>query len=290
MARHRARSAVFVSGAGPDTLPRKIQRIVVPLDAISERGAAIETAAQLALRWQARLHGVFVEDEDLLRLASLSFARQVSLAAGAEPLTPEMAAQQLRASAETARRDLAAVAARHHLRWSFEITRAMTSPEAIPAAEGDFIVVCGVSRPVGPHFRIPTGWNHEIEPASGSLLLTRAVSSSRAAVVVVLRDCAPASARVLEAAAELAEISGAPLTVVCAPDLTRSDGFDDWLREHAAARPVQLRIEAAMDDAAALHRRILELNCGLLAFAAGAAQNGLRELAVGAACDLLVMR
>ena len=279
-----------MSGESLDTLPHKIQRIIVPLDAISETRAAIETAAQLAVRWQARLHGVFVEDEDLLRLASLPFARQVSLGAGVEPLTPEKAAQQLRASAETARRDLAAAAGRHHLRWSFEITRAISSAEAIPAEEGDFIVAQAVSRPIGPHFSVASRWDHAIEPASGSLLLARAVASSGGAVVVVLRDCEPASARVLEAAAELAEIAGAALTVVCGPDLTRADGFNDWLVEHAAARPVQLRIEAAMNDSAALHRRILELDCGLLACAGGAAPNGLRELAIGAACDLLVMR
>jgi K+-sensing histidine kinase KdpD len=275
-------------GDSTDTLPSRIQRIIVPLDAISETRTAIETAAQLAARWQARLHGVFVEDEDLLRLASLPFARQVSLGAGVEPLTPENAVRQLRASAEAARRELAAAAGRHHLRWSFEITRAMFLADA--AAEGDFIVVRAVSRPIGPHFRIATRWKHAVEPASGSLLLTRAVEASGGAVVVVLRDREPASARLLEAAAQLAEIAGAPLTVVCAPDLARAAAFDTWLSEHVAARPVQLRIETAMNDPAALYQRILELNCGLLALAADAAQTGLRELMAGAACDLLVMR
>jgi hypothetical protein len=109
-------------------------------------------------------------------------------------------------------------------------------------------------------------------------------------LLAVLRDRDPASARVLEAAAQLAEIAGAPLTVVCAPDLARAAGFDTWLNAHVAARPVQLRIEAAMNDPVALHRRILELNCSVLAIAAGAAQTGLHELVVGAACDLLVMR
>jgi hypothetical protein len=275
-----------VSGGVADN----IQRIIVSLDAISDTRTAIETASQLAARWQARLHGVFVEDEDLLRLAGLPFARQVSLGAGVEPLTAEKATQQLRAAAETARRDLAAAARRHQLHWSFEITRAISPAQAIPAGEGDFIVARVVSRRIGPHFRVATRCNYAIEPTSGSLLLARAAKSSGGTVVVVLPDREPASARLLEAAAQLAEIAGAPLTVVGAPELTRSDGFDDWLAEHAAVRPVQLRIEAAMNDAAALHRRVLELNCGVLACAAGAAQNGLRELAVGAACDLLVMR
>ena len=270
----------------PSKIPDRIRRIIVRLDAISDTSVAIETAAQLAARWHARLHGVFIEDEDLLRLASLPFARQVSLGAGVEPLTAEKAAQQLRASAEAARRILAGAADRHHLRWSFEMTRAMQ----VPDAEGDFVVVRAVSRPVGPYFRIATRWNNAVEPASGSLLLTRAVESSGGAVMAVLRDRDPVSARVLEAAAQLAEIGDAPLTVICALDLARSAGFDAWLHAHVFARPVQLRIEAPPTDSAALRRRILELNCGLLAVAADTPETGLRELAVGAACDLLVMR
>ena len=46
---------------------RAIERVVVTLDAASENRAAIETAARLAARAKAPLHGIFVEDEDLLR-------------------------------------------------------------------------------------------------------------------------------------------------------------------------------------------------------------------------------
>ena len=94
----------------------------------------------------------------------------------------------------------------------------------VPDAEGDFVVVRAVSRPVGAHFRVATRWNHAVEPASGSLLLTRAAETSGGAVVAALRDRDPASARVLEAAAQLAEIGDAPLTVICALDLARSAG------------------------------------------------------------------
>ena len=62
----------------------RIERVVVALDAVSENRATIDTAARLAARWRARLHGVFVEDDDLLRLANLPFARQVSLGVGVE--------------------------------------------------------------------------------------------------------------------------------------------------------------------------------------------------------------
>src|SRR6266851_9513513 len=66
-----------------------IERVVIQLDAASETRDAIDTAARLGARAQAPLHGIFVEDEDLLRLASLPFARQFTLGAAAEPLTTE---------------------------------------------------------------------------------------------------------------------------------------------------------------------------------------------------------
>jgi hypothetical protein len=50
--------------------------VVIPLDAASDGGTAIETAARLAARANAPLHGIFVEDEDRLGLANLAFARQ----------------------------------------------------------------------------------------------------------------------------------------------------------------------------------------------------------------------
>ena len=72
-----------------------IDRVVVPLDAAAESRHAIETAARLAARAGAPLHGVFVEDEDLLRLASLPFARQFTLGAIAETLTTEHMGQMM---------------------------------------------------------------------------------------------------------------------------------------------------------------------------------------------------
>ena len=50
---------------------RRIERVVVPLDAAAENRTAIETAARLAARAKVPLHGIFVEDEELLHLARL---------------------------------------------------------------------------------------------------------------------------------------------------------------------------------------------------------------------------
>ena len=77
-----------------------IERLVVTLDAASESRTAIDTAVRLAARTGAPLHGLFVEDDDLLSLAGLPFACQVTIGRGAEKLSSETIALQLRAAAE----------------------------------------------------------------------------------------------------------------------------------------------------------------------------------------------
>ncbi len=270
----------------------EIERIVVSLDAISETHAAIEAAARLAVRWNAVLHGVFVEDEDLLRLAGLPFARQVSLGAGAEPLTAAQAARQVRAFAESARREFAAAAHRHSLRWSFEVVQGSAAADTVMTAAGDFIVACTASRPIGAHFRVETRSWQAIEPAAGSLLLRHPVRAG-GAVATVLRDREPASARILEAAAQFAEAANADLIVICAPELAHDMVFGAWVGERLAAYPVRARIEPAPSGPAALQRHILGLDCALLALAADgelADPDRLREIAAGTGCDILVMR
>ena len=77
-------------------MTQEIKRVVVPLDAASETGTAINTAVQLAARWRVPLHIVFIEDEELICLAGWPFARQVSLGAGIEPLTKEHVEEHFR--------------------------------------------------------------------------------------------------------------------------------------------------------------------------------------------------
>src|SRR3954469_15883401 len=116
-----------------------IKRVVVPLDAASETGIAIDTAARLAARWQVPLHGVFIEDEELISLAGLPFARQVTLGAGLEPLTRDHVEDHFRAFAVRIQRELAAAADRYGAKWSFEIVRGPLASERL-GGENDFVL------------------------------------------------------------------------------------------------------------------------------------------------------
>ena len=134
----------------------RIERVVVPLDAAAENRTAIDTAARVAARAKALLHGVFVEDEELLSAAGLGFTRQSTLGAGAEPFTMERTALQLEAAAERARRDLAAIAEHRQLKWSFEIVRGPSQRAFVSATERDLLVAGGLTRPVSGSGRPPS--------------------------------------------------------------------------------------------------------------------------------------
>jgi hypothetical protein len=270
-----------------------IERVVAWLDSASENRAAIGTAVRLAAHAKAPLHGVFVEDEELLHLASLPFARQFTLGAGAEALTTEQIELHLRVAAEQARRELFAAAERHGVACSFEILRAASGSALVGASQRDLVVAGGLTRPVGGHFRVECRCWSQIEVTPGAFLVVRQAEVAGGDVVILMADRDPASVRLLVAAAQIAASGGSGLTVICPPALAGAAGFDAWLAERLAQHPVRLQVEVGPDEPVALDRRIGELHCRLLAVGAGfaeAAGDGLRKFADRFACDLLVVR
>jgi hypothetical protein len=270
-----------------------IERIVVPLDAASENRAAIDAAARLAHRWGAELHGVFVEDNDLLHLARLPFARQVSIGAGVERLTAEEVERQLRVFAARARIEVEAAARRHDVPWSFEISPAAAADAALTRSERDFLVAGTATRPIGRHFRVETRWWQVIERSAVSYLLVHREWATTGTVVTLVTDRGADAERVLDAAAQCAEAVAGILTVACPAALAESAGFEQWLADRLAAYSVTVQIELAPEEGAALLERFAALRCQLLvlgADAVAAQPQWLRQAAARAAHGLLIVR
>jgi nucleotide-binding universal stress UspA family protein len=271
----------------------RIERVVVPLDAAAENRLAIETAARLAARAKALLHGVFVEDEELFSAAGLRFTRQSTLGADAEPFTVERTALELRAAAERARRELAAVAEQRQVTWSFEIVRGPAERVFDSATARDLVVAGGLTRPVAGHFRVEPRWFASMAAAPGPFLLARHGWDGEGGVAILLRDRNPRSVRLIEAAAQIAEARGGSLIVIRPPTIADAAALADWLAERLSAYAVNLRIEIAPAEPAVPDRRIVELGCRLLAIAASEADGiaaQLRDLAERFAYDILVVR
>jgi len=272
-------------------MTQEIKRVLVPLDVSSETGAAIDTAARLAARWQVPLRGVFIEDEELIGLASLPFARQVTLGARVEPLTRNHVEDHFHAFAERARRDLAAAAERHHVGWSFETVSGPLTPDAL-GGEHDFVVAGTASRPIGSHFRTASRcWSWMAIVARPFLLATREWQTG-GSVLTLLRRRDPKSARALDIAAQIAAFCGGTLTVAQASDPAGSADFTAWVLKRLEGHSVRPQTENATEWAA-LRQRMIELDCRLLVLEAGDRETQperLRELVEQVACDVLVIR
>ena len=267
-------------------MKEEVARILVPLDAAADHRAAIDTAARLAARWQVPLHGVFVEDEELLGFADLPFAAQVTHA-GRQRLTRIEVETHLRAFAERARRELHAAAERHRVRASYAVLR---GPLAAALREGDFVVAGAVSRPVGGHFRLRSRWSAAAASARHPLFLARRDFAAGGSVVLLLARPGREAARLLRFAAEIAGIGGRALKVLGAGDVA-PPALAEWVAEILEPGAVEHATEKAPPEPHALRLRAAELDCRLFVLAADGPeglQQPLADLAAEAGCDLLL--
>lgn len=267
----------------------RIDRVVVWLDSASEIRTALATAARLAARAKAPLHGVFVEDEDLLRLARLPGMREITWKTGATRLAPGRIEEELRLAAEHARQELAAAANRRGLAWSFETVRGSSQGGPPHSTEGDFVVACTMTRPIAGQFRLECRWLGRVGAIAGTVLLAGHRWDTGGSVVILLRDLGPGSERLIETAAPIAEAEGGELVAICPPAIVGAAGFDSWIADRLAGFAVRVQIEVAAPEPGALRARIVGLNCRVLGIEAGALGE-LDELTRWLTCDLLVVR
>ena len=269
-----------------------IERVVVTLDAASENRTAIDTAVRVAARTGMPLHGLFVEDQDLLRLADLPFARQVTIGRGAEPLS----ARTLRFSCGRRRsgrgRSWSARQSGTGSTCTFEIVRGTSELRVAGASERDLVITGGLTRPIAGHFRVEHRWRSSVESAAGPFLLARSLWTAPGSVVILLRDRDAASARLFDTAAQIAAATDSMLAVLCAPALAGATGVEQWIAERAATHPVRVQVEVAPAEPATLRERLDQLGCRLIALDAGLLEGsggGLRSLVERFSCDMLVV-
>jgi hypothetical protein len=272
-------------------MKHEIKRVVVPLDAACETRNAIDTAVCLAAQWQVPLHGIFIEDEELIGFAGLPFAHQITLGTGLQPLTKDHIEDHFRAFAERARHELKAAAERGGVKWSFEVVRGPLAAASL--GEHDFVVAGAATRPIGSHFRIASRWWSLTAIIAHPLLLAKRQWETGGSIFALLRGRGPQSARMLEIAAQIAGISEAALTVAGPPDLTGAGDFAAWVSGLLEGHSLSLHMESTAAEPAELRQRIIELDCRLLVLEGSPDEGGpeeLRELVEPLACDVLVVR
>lgn len=127
-----------------------IQRILIGLDTSHHSLAALQAAAELAASLEAELHGLFIEDVTLLRVAKLPVTEELRFPfATRGRLNPRRMIRQLHAQAQQAEQALSSLCKRHQVEWSFRVVRGQVSAQILKeAAEADLLCVGRASRPV----------------------------------------------------------------------------------------------------------------------------------------------
>ena len=151
----------------------EIERIVVALDAASENRAAIDTAARLAARWQAPLHGVFVEDDDLHppgrpAVRPPGDARRRGRGADAAACRAADCAPLPSARGRNWRRRRGGTVSNGRSRSSHD---AAASHDTVAVGPAIFSSPASPTRPIGGHFRVECRWWSVVEPGGVSFLL-----------------------------------------------------------------------------------------------------------------------
>ena len=196
-----------------------VRRILVALDASAQSLAALKTAVLLAAELGADIEGLFVEDANLVRIATLPVSRRVLFPSAAdEPLDSSLMEHELKALARRAQRSLATMAEQYGIRWSFRVVRGKVTVEILSAASGsDLLTVgrCGWS--LTRQLELGSTAQHAAIHAPRALLLVkRPIALDRP--VMLLFDGSPLAEQALKAAIRFARALQDNLTVFLLPD------------------------------------------------------------------------
>lgn len=210
---------------------RRPGRILVALD--NPETGELELLAALGEDVEAELEGLFVEDIDLLNLAGLPFAEEVTVRNGAaRRMEREHLEHQLRSRAARVQRALEEAARQLRMRHSFRVIRGEVIAELLRAAEEADALVVGRHSWIG-------GTVRRLAEAAPRTLILLAPGSAVGRTAVVLYDGSEEAGTALALAGRMARTGHLGLSVLLA---VPKDGDFDALRNEAAQRLGELPI------------------------------------------------
>ncbi len=249
--------------------PASIRRIVVALDASRSSLAALEAAAELAAAVNAELAGLFVEDENLVRLAGLPLAREFDrISDRPRSMDTGELRRHMARQAGRARRALSEQAETRKVSWSFRTVRGNVTHEVRAAAsEADLLVLGSRGRSPGSMIGSTA---RELLTEMPTLVLVAPPAGPGRGSVDVLFDGTDKGERALTLASDLALSRDRPLRVLIAPD-----GETEKRQDHAKAVLGELAGLATYEEIdlqglRAAPARLRARGCGLLVLSRGA--------------------
>ena len=112
--------------------------VLLAIENVSLSATSIDLAVAIAASMQSRLHGLFIENEDLLRVASLPFSREISLTTAEErPTNFDLMQRSLQSMASSFKKSIKQAARASNIPWSFDYVSS-SLPEAAALSRTDF--------------------------------------------------------------------------------------------------------------------------------------------------------
>lgn len=188
----------FEAASEDESAAFSFRRILVALDASAGSRAALEAAAELAEVLHSELTGLFVEDVNLLRAASLPFAREIRFpAAVSRRFDSDQVERMLRARASELRREMLDLSRRHSISSSFRVVRGAVEQELLDAAlDADLLALGRLGHAVARRPALGSTARAAIARAARPVLVVRPDVAISAPLVVV-DDGGPAGLRAL---------------------------------------------------------------------------------------------
>ena len=244
-----------------------MRRILVALDASLHSMAALRAAADLAALMNAELIGLFVEDINLLRLASLPFAREVRWpTATGRDLDPGKMERDLRLRASRARRALALVADQAETTWTFRVVRGQVTQEVLmAAADADLLSLGRVSHSLGRRRRLGSTARAVATRASRPVFVAHTEAASEQPILVTF-DGSEQAAKGLAVAVRLAQAHDTNIVVAVVADNPEqapalAEQANQWLKSRIAHTKYRY---LPPGNGEMLEARAREEDCGLV--------------------------
>jgi nucleotide-binding universal stress UspA family protein len=268
-------------------------RILVAVDASWRELTTLEQVVGLAGDLPAELLGLFIEDVNLVRLAALPIAREVTYGLGGErKLDLPGVERQLRWQAEQLRQIFASAAERVRLPWSFRVVRGQLSSELVQAARDADLLVLGIPDQSRER-RVSVQWGFSTLAQIERSILWLHPRVTPPGPVMVLFDGTDVSRQAVESAARLARHRRRELVVLLPPPLASPGAREqaaEWL-SGLSPRPRQVPLASA--DAPNLLRAVRSHGAEVLVLPGGSltlTEQTLSELLRSATCSVVLAR
>lgn len=220
-----------------------IKQILVALDGSPSSLSALENGAELAVRLNAELVGLFVEDINLLRATQLPFTQEISfLMSGFRRLDSLELERQMRVQAERVRRIMERITLAKKLSAVFRVTRGSVAEEILNAGKDADLLVLGKTGRAWPGFGRSGSTVRKVLVRRPGMTLIWHSHGVEERPVVLAYDGSESADRALEVAVSLKAVQEAELVVFLVSD-TREKA--ERLRKDVSARLEEIGVLAS---------------------------------------------